>query len=117
MLGFSNPFKNISRVIKEGMTLFSRVPQVFSDNKALRTYSPETEKIIERLMASGDGEFVMNSGVLSPEEIAKLSRLQLANFLIASTRMIEMFGTEVLMIPETREGLLKSLSKLEKTKS
>lgn len=117
MLGFSNPLKELSTIIKKTMTLFSQVPQAFSDNKALRTYSPETEKVIERLMASGDGEFVINSGLLSPDEIAKLSRLQLANFLLGSTRMMEMLGTEALATPAFREVMLKNIAKLEKTQS
>lgn len=112
MLDIINSLRSSFRDLRRS---YSRLSTSIADLK-----QPENpEVVIERISASKDGRFVLESGFLSPEELGKLSRKQLAKLLAGATRMVEMFGNEAFIqaIPEMRKGVLKEIAKGEKAGS
>lgn len=112
---FLSDIKGLRQVPKILMDSGAELVQGFNDLKILRTYSPKTEEFIEKITASEEGQFTLNSGILSQEEIGNLSRLQLANFLANTTRMVELAGRNsfIASMPQFRKSLLKAMAKVK----
>ena len=112
---FLRDLKGLSEVPKTLMDSGAELVQGFNDFKATRTYSPKTEAYIEKITASEEGQFILNSGILSQEEIGNLSRLQLAKFLASTTQMVEFAGRNAFIasMPEFRKSLLKAMAKVK----
>ena len=112
---FLSDLEDLIQTPKNIMDSGAKLVQGFNDFKALRTYSQKTEALIERISTSEDGQLTLNSGVLSQEEIGNLSRLQLADFLSHTTRMVGFVGRNAFIasMPEFRKSLLKRMARVK----
>ncbi|NIP93081.1 MAG: hypothetical protein GWO24_06335 [Akkermansiaceae bacterium] len=100
------------KALRELKESFQRLSESLASYKALKKDSPETAALALKLSRSEEGKFVIDSGVLTPDELASLSGLQLARFLNGTTNVVRMLGKEAFMesIPETRKALLRKLN-------
>jgi hypothetical protein len=61
--------------------MFRGLIDSFFDSEELREESPATHETVRRILESEQGKFVIDSGILTPNEVAHLTNVQLGNWL------------------------------------
>jgi len=102
-------FRNLTRSTRDLVESTRDLKQTFQDRKTLKSESPEGAKLIQEMLQSEEGKFVISCGVLTSEEIARLPVASLGLWLQDSIAAVKLMGRDVyeMTIPELRKKTLK----------
>ena len=77
LFGYLGMFKAFTEVAHS----FRRLNESIRISRTLRKESPEADEIVRKMLESEEGKFVINLGILTENELAGLTKVQLGKWL------------------------------------